>query len=119
MEDPVPFVALVLAVAALISIPIILAGRRPVGTAVPASLEARMSEFEARLADNDHRVKNVQQAMQALATTREVHNLEVKITEVGGEVKALKETVTGTNRMVSLIHSHILDHAVPKHESDA
>ena len=106
-------IVLVLAMLGLVALGVIIGQRRSPSQAPTTDerligIEGRLSHIESRADKSEHKLNNIQQAMQALPTADTVHRLEVQIAALSGEMKSATTNTIATARAIERVEDYLL-----------
>lgn len=91
-------------------------------TAQLASIETRLTEVEKKVDVTEKSMHAMERALSALPTQQSVHDLEKKVIEIGGEMKAVAQathaTGLGVNRIEEFLLKASVDAIVSNRNSD-
>lgn len=67
------------------------------------ALRSKQASQESKLVDHDRRIQSIEGELKHLPTKDQVNDLKLAISELGGAVSTMKETVTSVQRTVHRI----------------
>ena len=73
-------------------------------------LEDKIGASSARLDRHDARINSIEQTVQGLPAQRDIHQLQLTLAEVRGEMREMRASMEGSNKIMSRVESIVSRH---------